>query len=109
MQRVLFFPLGILGGLLATMIGRRAARRLWAAVDDEALPSPDHRDVSSPKLVAALAIEGAIFGVARGVTDRGLRRAVQWATGEWPGSHRSTSHDERLDQAELPDTSSTPG
>jgi hypothetical protein len=79
-QRILLFPLSMLGGLFATMIGRRVYRRVWAAVDDEALPVADSRHVSPPKLVAALAIEGAIFGVARGVTDRGLRRAVEWVT-----------------------------
>jgi hypothetical protein len=92
----------MLGGLFATMIGRRVARRIWAVVDDEALPVPERPDVSSPKLVAALAIEGAIFGIARGVTDRGLRRAVEWVTGERPGGSRAASRDDELDRTDHP-------
>lgn len=108
MQRVLFFPLSMLGGLFATMVGRRVARRIWATVDDEALPVPERRDVSPPKLVAALAIEGAIFGIARGVTDRGLRRAVEWFTGERPGGSGTVSRDEELDQKGVVDAPSAP-
>jgi Protein of unknown function (DUF4235) len=101
-QRVLLFPLSMLGGLFATMIGRKVARRVWATVDDEALPAADRRDVSPPRLVAALALEGAIFGIARGVTDRGLRRAVEWVTGG------RTPDDDDLAQAELEEGPSVP-
>jgi hypothetical protein len=102
LQRVLLFLLGMLGGLLATMIGRKAVRRIWAVVDDEQILSRGRRDVSSSKLVAALALERAVFGVARGVTDRALRRAVEWATGESPSGRRATSHDNELDQTDNP-------
>jgi uncharacterized protein DUF4235 len=100
-QRVLLFPLSMLGGLFATMIGRKVYRRVWATVDDEALPVAERRDVSPSKLVAGLAIEGAIFGIARGVTDRGLRKSVEWVTGG------GASNDDRA-QAELPEGPSAP-
>ena len=43
-------------------------------VDDEDPPEPDQRYAPTVKLVAALAVEGAIFRVAKGLTDYGARR-----------------------------------
>ena len=101
MERILFLPLSVLGGLLATMVGRKAVRRIWGAVDDAALPSADRRDTSSSKLVAGLAIEGAVFSIARGLTDHGLRKAVYWATGRWPGDSATAPRgDDELDQTD---------
>ncbi len=37
------------------------------------------------KLIAALAIEGAIFRVVKGLTDHGARRGFASLTGRWPG------------------------
>jgi hypothetical protein len=56
-----------------------------AAVYDEEPPAPDRRDASYPKLIAALAVEGAVFRVTKGVVDQGARRAFESATGRWPG------------------------
>jgi hypothetical protein len=41
--------------------------------------------VSYPKLVAALALEGAIFRAARGLFDHEARRGFARVTGSWPG------------------------
>ena len=37
------------------------------------------------KLAAALAIEGALFSLIRGLVDHGARQAYLRLTGEWPG------------------------
>ena len=37
------------------------------------------------KLVAALVVEGAIFRLAKGLTDHGTRSAFAKLTGRWPG------------------------
>lgn len=54
-------------------------------VDDQEPPSPEHREFSWPKLVAALLVEGAIFRLVKGLTDHGARRTFAKATGTWPG------------------------
>ena len=84
-MRFLFAPVGIGAGLIAGMLGKKAFERLWAAIDDEEPPEPAQRGVPTAKLVAALAIEGAIFRVAKGLTDHGARRAFAASTGRWPG------------------------
>jgi hypothetical protein len=84
-MKVFFAPIGILTGLLAGIAAQKAFERLWALVDDQEPPAPDQRQVSIPKLVAALLIEGAIFRLVKGITDHGVRSGVTRLTGRWPG------------------------
>lgn len=80
-MKVVFAPIGILAGLAA----QKGFERLWAAFDDEDAPEVDDREVSYPKLVAALALEGAIFRLVKGMVDRGARVGFASTTGVWPG------------------------
>lgn len=89
MNRILLKPLGVIGGLVAAMLGRKLFERLWRVIDDEEAPSTKQRQVSWPKLVVALLVEGAIFGTARGMADRASRTAVLKLTGTWPGEERA--------------------
>lgn len=89
-MKYLFMPVGIAAGLVAGMLGKKAFEKLWAVIDDEDPPEPDQRDAPTAKLVAALAIEGAIFRLVKGMTDYGARRAFAGATGSWPGETRAT-------------------
>jgi hypothetical protein len=41
--------------------------------------------------VAALAIEGALFALIRGMVDHGSRHAYLRLTGEWPGDEEPDS------------------
>ncbi|HYC82082.1 MAG TPA: DUF4235 domain-containing protein [Solirubrobacterales bacterium] len=89
-MKYLFMPVGIVAGLVAGMLGKKAFEKLWAVIDEEDPPEPDQRDAPTAKLVAALAIEGAIFRLVKGMTDYGARRAFAGATGSWPGETRAT-------------------
>jgi hypothetical protein len=85
MGKILFIPFSIAGGLVAGLVAKKAFDVAWGLVDDEEPPEPEHRDVSVPKLAAALALEGALFRVARGLADRGSRLSFYRLTGSWPG------------------------
>jgi len=85
---VLFKPFGIVTGLLAGIVAKKAFEFIWGLVDDEQAPEPKHRDVPIAKLVLALLLEGAIFRVVRGMADHGLRHGVARLTGAWPGPER---------------------
>jgi hypothetical protein len=87
-MKILFTPIGVIAGVLAGLIGKKVFERLWGLIDDEEPPGPQHREVSWPKLVAALALEGAIFRLVKGLADRGARRAFATGTGTWPGEER---------------------
>jgi len=85
MGKVLFIPFSIAGGLAAGFVAKKAFDLAWGLIDSEEAPEPDQRDVSWPKLAGALALEGAIFRVVRGLADRGSRAGFYRVTGTWPG------------------------
>jgi hypothetical protein len=87
--KFLFAPIGILAGLAAGFAAQKGFERIWAAFDDEDPPEPENREVSYPKLIAALALEGAIFRLVKGMTDRGARTGFASLTGSWPGEEGS--------------------
>ncbi|MGH2982395.1 MAG: DUF4235 domain-containing protein [Solirubrobacterales bacterium] len=80
-----FIPVSIAAGLLAGLVGKKIFEQIWGLVDDQEPPDAEHRQVSYPKLVAALVFEGAIFRLVKGLTDHGARRGFARMTGTWPG------------------------
>lgn len=84
-MRILFAPFSIAAGLVAGFLAQKVFERLWAVIDDEEPPEPDNREVPIVKLLAALAIEGAVFRLVKGLTDRGARKGFAALTGAWPG------------------------
>ena len=91
MARILFIPVGVVSGIIAGVIGKKAFEGVWGLIDREEAPSPKHRDVPWKKLVPALIVEGAIFRVVRGLAERGSRELFSKATGAWPGEERPES------------------
>jgi Protein of unknown function (DUF4235) len=83
--KLLFIPFSIAAGLIAGLLSKKAFDLTWGLVDKEEPPEPEHRDVSWPKLALALALQGAIFRMMRGLADRGSRLSFYRLTGSWPG------------------------
>lgn len=84
----MFIPVSVVGGLLAGLVAKKALEVLWGLVDDQEPPDPEDRQVPWLKLIAALALEGAIFRAVRGAGDHLAREAFSRATGVWPGEDR---------------------
>ncbi len=84
-MKILFAPFSIAAGLLAGFAAQKVFERLWAVIDDEDPPEPDNREAPVVKLLLALAVEGAIFRLVKGFTDRGARSGFAALTGRWPG------------------------
>lgn len=84
-MKLLFAPVGIAAGLLAGFVAQKGFERLWSVVGHDEPPEPDQRDVSYPRLIAALVIEGAVFRLVKGLVDHTARSAFARATGAWPG------------------------
>jgi xanthosine utilization system XapX-like protein len=87
-MRLLFIPISIAGGLIAGYVGKKVFDQVWGLIDEEEPPNPKHREISWPKMVGALALEGAIFRAARGLADHASRRSFARVTGSWPGEER---------------------
>ena len=87
-MKFLFLPFSLAIGFLAGMIAKKSFEQVWGLIDDQEPPDAEHREVSYVKLVAALAIEGAIFRLVKGLVDHGTRRTFARATGAWPGDEQ---------------------
>jgi hypothetical protein len=85
MAKILFIPFSIAGSLIAAFLSKKLFDFIWARIDDQEPPEAEHRDVSWPKLLAANAIQGALFRTVRAGADRGTRLSFYRATGSWPG------------------------
>jgi hypothetical protein len=88
MGRIIFVPIGIIAGLVAGQISKKIFDLIWSRISDEEAPESEHREVSWPQLLIALALEGAIFRLAKGLVDRGTRAGYLRLTGSWPGEER---------------------
>jgi hypothetical protein len=87
-MKILFIPVSITGGLLSGFLAKKLFEQAWGLVDDEEPPKPTHRQVSMAKVVAAAALEGAIFKGTRAALDHKSREAFASATGKWPGEEK---------------------
>jgi Protein of unknown function (DUF4235) len=87
-SKALFIPVSLLGGLVAGVVGKKIFEQIWGVVAENEPPDPKHREISFAKLIAALALEGAIFRAVRGIFDHASRRGFARLTGTWPGQER---------------------
>jgi hypothetical protein len=83
--KVLFIPFSVGAGLLAGLLGKKVFEQIWGLIDEEEPPHPEHREISVPKMLIALAIEGAIFRLVKGAVDHWGRRSFARLVGTWPG------------------------
>jgi Protein of unknown function (DUF4235) len=84
-MKLFFIPISIISGRIAGLTARRVTDQVWGLVDHEQPPRADQRSASWPKLAARLAVEGAVFALAKGLTDHAARRWFAGFTGKWPG------------------------
>ncbi|MDQ3725809.1 MAG: DUF4235 domain-containing protein [Actinomycetota bacterium] len=87
-MKLIFTPFSIALGLIAGLVGKKIFEQVWGLIDDVEPPKPEHREFSWPKLVSALAVEGAIFRLTKGLVDHATRTSFAKVTGTWPGEER---------------------
>jgi len=85
MAKLFFMPFSIGTGLLAGLISKKAFELIWERIDSQDPPQPKDREAGFGKLAFALALEGALFRVVKGLVDHGSRRSFASITGAWPG------------------------
>ena len=85
MKKLMYKPLslafGVAGGILAGMV----FKQVWKTVagEDEA-PEATSQDYGWGEVLAAAALQGAIFAVVKAAVDRGGAAGVRRLTGHWP-------------------------
>jgi hypothetical protein len=85
---LIYKPFGLIVGLAAGMLGKKAFEFVWAKIDDEEPPEATTLETSWPKLMIAAALQGMIFMSVRVAVNR--YGALGWyhLTGNWPGERR---------------------
>jgi hypothetical protein len=86
LTKVGYKPVGMLLGIAAGAIAGAIFERVWSAVSgaDEA-PEATDQDHSWGEILAAAALQGAIFAAVRAAVSRGGAVGVRRLTGQWPG------------------------
>ncbi len=84
-MKLLYKPFGLIAGVIAARIGRRAFKALWAKIDRAEPPDPTTEHASLPKVVGAAVLEAATMAGVAAAADRASARAFHYLTGSWPG------------------------
>lgn len=88
MGKLLFIPVSVGTGLAAGFVATKIFEKVWELFDAEEPPDSKHREIDMRKLLAAAAVQGAIFRVVKEASDHYGRKAFANVTGSWPGDDR---------------------
>jgi hypothetical protein len=86
--KILYRPVGLVGSVLAGIVAGLLFKQVWKrATPGPASDAPKalESDYSMREVLAAAAVQGAIFAAVKATVDRLGARAFQRWTGEWPG------------------------
>ena len=83
--KLAYKPVGLVLGVAAGALAGAAFKQAWrlAGHDDDA-PNATDEDRGWGEILAAAALQGAIFAVVKAGVDRAGAVAVRRATGRWP-------------------------
>ncbi|GAA1567638.1 DUF4235 domain-containing protein [Dactylosporangium maewongense] len=83
--KLAYKPVGLLLGVAAGAVAGALFKQAWrlAGNDDDA-PNATDEDRGWGEILAAAALQGAIFAVVKAAVDRGGAVAVRRTTGSWP-------------------------
>jgi hypothetical protein len=82
---MLYKPLGMAFGIAGGILAGMVFKQVWKAVagEDEA-PDATSQDYGWGEVLAAAAVQGAIFAVVKAAVDRGGAVGFRRLTGDWP-------------------------
>ncbi|GGM03870.1 MULTISPECIES: DUF4235 domain-containing protein [Micromonospora] len=84
-NKTVYKPVGVVLGLAAGAVAGAVFRQVWklTAGDGDA-PNATDEDRGWGEVLAAAALQGAIFSLVRAAVDRGGAVGVRRLTGHWP-------------------------
>lgn len=86
MAKLIYKPLGMLISIVGGLVATKLFNAVWKAVGHgDKAPASTDADRSWSDVLMAAALQGAIFGLVKAMTDRGGAIGFQRATGAWPG------------------------
>jgi hypothetical protein len=83
--KLAYKPVGLVLGMVAGAISGMLFQQLWRAVSgSDETPTATDEDRGWGEVLAAAALQGAIFAVVKAAVDRGGAHGVRRLTGRWP-------------------------
>ena len=86
--KLIYRPFGIVLGLAAGMLSKKAFNFVWGKFDDEEAPKATQDETTWTKVLSAAAVQGIVFQTVRAAVNRGGAEGFRWLTGVWPGQKR---------------------
>lgn len=85
MNKMLYKPLSLAFSVAGGVVAGAIFKRVWKLVaDEDEAPKATSRDYGWGSVLAAAALQGAIFAVVKAAIDRGGAEGVRRLTGDWP-------------------------
>ena len=86
--KVLYRPVGLVSSVAGGLIANAIFKMVWrkgGPGENQDPPGPLETGHRLPEILAAAALQGAIFSLVKTAFDRAGARAFQQWSGEWPG------------------------
>jgi hypothetical protein len=85
-KKVMYKPVGVVLGVVAGLLAGAAFKQVWRAVSgDDDSPNAKDEDRGWGEILAAAALQGAIFAAVKAAVDRAGAEGFRKVTGAWPG------------------------
>lgn len=86
MAKLAYRPFGLVFGILGGILAGAAFKQLWRLLArEETTPKAKESEYGWGEILAAAALQGAVFGLIKAAVDRSGARAFERVTGAWPG------------------------
>ena len=84
-MKLLYKPFSIVAGIVATKLGKRAFKSLWAQLDDaDKPPAPTSGEAPLLKVAGGAALEAATMAAIAATVQRFSAQAFRHLFGVWP-------------------------
>jgi hypothetical protein len=84
-KKLLYKPVGLLAGAGAGLLAGLLFKKVWqVAAGDQDAPEALDQERGWGEILAAAALQGAIFAIVRAAVDRASAEGVRRLTGTWP-------------------------
>jgi hypothetical protein len=84
-KRIAYKPVGLLLGAAAGAVSGIVFKQVWKrAGHDDNVPNATDEDRGWGEILAAAALQGAIFALVKAAVDRAGAAGVRKVTGQWP-------------------------
>jgi xanthosine utilization system XapX-like protein len=84
-MKILYKPFALITGVIASMIGERVFKAVWAKIDEHEPPEATQRDAKVGKAMGAAALQAATLAATKAAANRASARSFHYLFGIWPG------------------------